>query len=409
MKIKETFETEIKESCDVLVCGGGVAGIAAALAAARCGKKVILLERGYILGGLATAGLITVYLPLCDGFGQQVSFGLAEELLRLSISMGAEADYPANWLDRATPAGRTEKDPRFCVRFNASLFALCAERALLKAGVGIRYGCCVVGAATEGGALTAAIVEDASGRSAIGVRAAVDASGDCVLAAAAGAETSTLEAGNLLAGWYYSVGKKGYVLNAIGAPEVPDEAKTGDEPEPLGRFFGFGADVLNKMTIRSHEETLKHIVAAQKTDPSHMPTAIATTPQIRMSRRLVGKVALDISGAFAFVPDSVGIVSDWRRRGPVHEVPFASLFSPRVKNLAVAGRCTSVTDSMWDVMRVIPCCAVTGQAAGTAAALSDDFTALDVTALQARLRSDGVVIHLADLKNERIDREASFR
>ncbi len=50
-------------------------------------------------------GLVTIYLPLCDGVGHQVSFGLAEELLRLSISMGAEDEYPANWLDSADPAG----------------------------------------------------------------------------------------------------------------------------------------------------------------------------------------------------------------------------------------------------------------------------------------------------------------
>ena len=60
-------------SYDVAVCGGGIAGIAAALAAARQGKKTILFEKSYILGGLAMAGLITIYLPLCDGYGKQVS------------------------------------------------------------------------------------------------------------------------------------------------------------------------------------------------------------------------------------------------------------------------------------------------------------------------------------------------
>lgn len=80
------------ERCDVLVCGGGFAGISAALAAARMGRQVTLLEKQYLLGGLGTAGLVTFYLPLCDGMGRQVSFGIAEELLRLSISMGAEAE-----------------------------------------------------------------------------------------------------------------------------------------------------------------------------------------------------------------------------------------------------------------------------------------------------------------------------
>ena len=68
-----------------------------------------------------------------------------------------------------------------------------------------------------------------------------------------------------------------------------------------------------------------------------------------------------------------------------------------MKNLIVAGRCTSVNEILWDVMRVIPCCAVTGQAAGIAAAMTDDFSALDVSALQNKLRENGVVIHEYEL------------
>ena len=68
--------------CDVLVCGGGIAGVAAAIAAAREGAKVVLTEREYALGGLATLGLITIYLPMCDGLGHQAEYGLVEELLR---------------------------------------------------------------------------------------------------------------------------------------------------------------------------------------------------------------------------------------------------------------------------------------------------------------------------------------
>ena len=70
---------------DVAVVGGGVAGVAAALAAARNGLRVVLIEKTVLLGGLATNGMIYIYLPICDGFGHQVSFGIAEELLKLSI------------------------------------------------------------------------------------------------------------------------------------------------------------------------------------------------------------------------------------------------------------------------------------------------------------------------------------
>ena len=68
-----------------------------------------------------------------------------------------------------------------------------------------------------------------------------------------------------------------------------------------------------------------------------------------------------------------------------------------MKNLIVAGRCTSVNETLWDVMRVIPCCAVTGQAAGTAAAMTDDFSALDIAELQSKLKQNGVVLHEKDI------------
>ena len=96
---------------DVAICGGGIAGISAALAAAREGKKVILFEKQFMLGGLGTAGLVTIYLPLCDGFGHQVSFAIAEELLKLSITYGAEDRYPENWLEGKGES--TQKDRRY--------------------------------------------------------------------------------------------------------------------------------------------------------------------------------------------------------------------------------------------------------------------------------------------------------
>ena len=110
-KITESIQTPINYKCDTLVVGGGIAGISAALAAAREGSSVILAERSFMLGGLATSGLVTIYLPLCDGLGEQVSFGIAEELLRLSIKHGAEGKYPAPdcWLGDGTLEERTRE------------------------------------------------------------------------------------------------------------------------------------------------------------------------------------------------------------------------------------------------------------------------------------------------------------
>ena len=388
-------EIPILDSCDVLVCGGGFGGISAALAAARLGKRVILLEKQYVLGGLGTAGLVTYYLPLCDGLGHQVSFGLAEELLRLSISMGAEDEYPANWLDRTDPSGRTEKDHRFRVRYNPWLFAMLVEQELIKAGVRLLYGCYGVDVEAENGRISAVIVESISGRQRIRTRTVVAATGNACIAHPVGAPTKVHGQGNILAAWYYGLGSEGYQLRTLGYSDVPAEEDAGRTVRPLRdrRFGGLDCMEVSEMMQDSHASTLNDIRKKRRQDPGWVPTAIAFMPQLRMTRRIQGAYTLDEAEMHTFFADSVGMVSDWRKRGPVYEVPFSTLYAPNVRNLILAGRCTSVTDAMWDIMRVIPCCAVTGQAAGTAAALTEDFPAIDIRQLQQNLRNNGIVLH----------------
>ena len=78
----------------------------------------------------------------------------------------------------------------------------------------------------------------------------------------------------------------------------------------------------------------------------------------------------------------------------IEELPFDILQGTRVPNLYAAGRCVSVTDAMWDLTRVIPACAVTGEAAGLAAAMhARDGAAPDIAALQKSLVQAGVVLH----------------
>lgn len=400
MVIHEQLSTPVVDSCDVLVCGGGFAGISAALAAARMGKKVLLLEKQYMLGGLGTAGIVTIYLPLCDGCGHQVSFGIAEELLRLSISMGAEERYPANWLDSNDPAGRTEKDKRFEVQYNPQLFAILVEQLLVRNGVEILYGTYAVGVNKTDDRIDAVVVESKSGRQAILAGSVVDATGDADIAWFAGAPTETFKQGNVLAAWYYSLGANGYKLNMVGYADIPDAQKTEQNKVQMlvnRRFAGLDGKELSEMMQLSHASTLNNVLKKREEDTSLIPTLIATTPQIRMTRRIAGEYTLNDDEMHTYFENSIGMVSDWRKRGPVYEVPFETLYSQKVKNLIMAGRCTSVTDSMWDIMRVIPCCAVTGEAAGVAAAMTTDFSTLNVAELQNVLKSNGVVIHEKDL------------
>ncbi len=400
--IKERFKTPISFSCDVLVCGGGFAGISAALSAARHGKKVVLIEKEYLLGGLGTAGLITIYLPLCDGLGKQVSFGIAEELFRLSISLGAEAKYPENWLDNNDIKKRTEKDKRFEVRYNPHIFSMLAEKLLLENGVEIFYGTYAVGVTKKKDKIDTVIVENKSGRQAIRLSSVVDATGDCDIALFSGAPTQVFKQGNVLAAWYYSLGQKGYNLNILGVADIPENEKNdNNKVEFLSnrRFSGLDGKEISEMVQLSHKSTLNDIINKRLNDSIYIPTMIPSIPQIRMTRRIVGEYTLDDIEKHKYFEDSIGMVSDWKKRGPIYEVPFSTLYSKKVKNLIVAGRCTSVTDSMWDIMRVIPCCVVTGQAAGTAAALTNNFSKLDINHLQRVLKQDCVKIHIDELKN----------
>ncbi len=389
MFIKETRQINVVDSYDVVVCGGGFAGISAALAAARMGKRVILFEKEYVLGGLGTAGIITIYLPLCDGVGNQVSFGIAEELLRLSIKYGCEDEYPKNWLDGV--GSRTENDPRFRVQYNAHLFSTLAEQLLIKEGVDIMYGTYVVSVNVENSKITHLITENKSGRCAYEAYSVVDATGDCDIAFFAGEETREYGIKNKLASWYYSFGKDGYKLRMLGNAEGINDKQS------ERRFGGIDAGEISDFVIMSHASTLRDVLAKKENDPDYLPVNTMTIPQLRMTRCLVGVYVQKFDEEHKYFEDSIGMISNWRKRGPVYEVPFGVLYGRRIKNLITAGRCVSTDDGLWDLMRVIPCCAVTGQAAGTAAAMSDDFASLDIKELQRKLVSDGVVLHENDL------------
>lgn len=385
----------VTASCDVLVCGGGIAGAAAALAAARTGAKTLLLEREYLLGGLATLGLVTIYLPLCDGVGHQVSYGIAEELLRLSVSHGMEqSPLPTAWLQPdGDPEQRREK--RYRLQYNPHVFAACLERQLAQAGVRILYGTVATDTVVNDGVIEAVIVENKSGRSAVRAGSVVDATGDADICHLAGADCATFSPGNKLAAWYYYANQTdGVRLKQLGCVDVPDDEKN-NETELLTarRFGGLDAAEISDMMMLAREHEMRHVLAERRRDPTVEPVTFPTIPQLRMTRRIVGVCTPDDKPTHRHETTSIGMIGDWRKRGPVYELPFGCLYGEKIRNLITAGRIISVTDALWDITRVIPACAVTGQAAGTAAAMSRDFSTLDITALQRQLRLDGVKLH----------------
>ncbi len=386
----------VVEECDVFVGGGGIAGVAAALAAARQGAKVILAEKQCVLGGLATSGLVVIYLPLCDGRGRQMSYGIAEELFHLSIVHGAQGPLPEAWLEKGREGERGSQ--RFEVQFNPVCFAIEMEKLLQSAGVRIWYDTRICDVSAQGGRLRAVIVENQDGRGAIGTKAAVDATGNALLFRKAGESTRRHGRGNTVAGWYYAATQNGLKLQMLGFADAAEGTERDKEEGPQGRrFWGESAKEISEYLTLSHQATLADALKRAEAGWILEPAAMTHMPQYRMTRCLYGETLMSEADEGKPVCGSVGMVGDWRKRGPRFEVPYGALCGTAIENLFAAGRCISADDGMWDVMRVIPACAVTGQAAGTAAALTPEKGRTALPTLQEVLRRDGVKLSLSEV------------
>lgn len=406
----------------VAVVGGGIAGVAAALAAARLGAKTCLIEKETALGGLATLGNVIIYLPLCDGRGRQVIGGLGEELLRLSVRDGFHR-IPACWEKNGDLAQR--QATRFRVDFNPASYMLALEELLLASGVEIMYDTRFCDVRCQAGRVTTLILENKSGRVALDCQTVVDASGDADVCARAGEPTESLRT-NVACGWFFHLDRTrpaaaGAAATAQAAGETPwvDAAASArlqvmamskefpaDPRLPPPNSRGYAGDSGPEVTahvLASHAMMREQLAELQRTAPANTevyPAILPLVPSFRMTRRLVGTAEIQYDDDRRYVEDAVGMTGDWRRRGPIYYIPYGSVTGVRNANLAVAGRCMSAAGPAWDVTRVIPGCAVTGEAAGTAAAMAVRDTAgrlpaLPVAALQTQLRQQGVLIEKA--------------
>lgn len=376
---------------DVIVIGGGIAGCSAALAARRHGKSVLVLEKLITLGGLATSGHIVIYLPLDDGFGRQVIGGISEELLQLSSKYAYYAGDFSRW---------KEQGKRYECKFNGPAFSLALEELLLSVGVDILYDTLFAGADIAGRSCKGVLIENKSGRSRISCKAVVDASGDADLFVRSGEPWD--KAPNSLAIWLYSAGESDYGYQKRGGADAPGLKlvsigridTTKDKQQIDAPYFGDNADNINRFVIDGHQRLLSHI----KDDAAFVPASLPSMAQIRTARRICGRYLLSDKDAGAHFEDNIGGTGDWRKPGPVYEIPYRSLMTEGLENVVCAGRCISTEGEAWEIIRCIPQAALTGQAAGTALALAIDSSAsvqdLNIQELQRILQCDGVILNI---------------
>jgi FAD-dependent oxidoreductase family protein len=163
---------------DVLVVGGGISGITAALAAARAGAKTLLVERNSALGGLVTASLVTaVSHQYLTKDGLQVLRGLASELVeRIAQAGGA----PSGWLDWRIPK----------IPLDVEVFKLVVAEMLSESGVEVWLGTPFYQVVKHGQAISHVIVQTTSGLEAIAAKIVVDSTGNANVARASRAPTN---------------------------------------------------------------------------------------------------------------------------------------------------------------------------------------------------------------------------
>lgn len=397
------------KSYDIVVIGGGIAGIAAAVQASRCGYKTALIEKTVLLGGLATSGLVYIYLPLCDGNGTQVSYGLCEELIKLCNIYGPGA-IPANWRE-----ARNAKEPeRYRTTFSPASYMLALDELVVKEKVDLWLDTLVTDAKLRLGNISAITVENESGTIEIKAKRFIDASGSAILARRL--QMPVIHTDNYRSIWNYEFDHGKMQMHfgpvAIGnlMPGYSDEVlkKAGYTKNSLikATIQGISGKIVTDYILKTHDCIREYYRDCYENKgesrEEHFPVKLPIMTQLRQICAIDAVTPMTDGQDWMNVTDSVGLVADWRRPGSVWEVPYSSLYAKTgPANLLFAGRCMGAIGDAWDVMRVIPCAAVTGQAAGLAAALSlrkkTQPNKLEYSALEKELRTLQIPLHFPEL------------
>jgi hypothetical protein len=430
-------QTPIYGDYEVVVVGGGPAGIAAAIAAGRSGRSTICIERYGFCGGAGTAAGLSTFCGLhavIYGEHEQVVHGIAADILERLERM-----------DGLNKPHLTIQNQILAQAYDISAFKIAADELLAEANVHVLFHAFATGAVmASDDRIEAVLVETKSGRFAIRGKIFIDGSGDGDLAAWAGAPYEVGDgAGNML---YPSTM---FRINGV------DPAKAGrawelvpklmEDAEHRGRRFPRKKPIVrpqrnpiewraNLTQIRNPSGTAVSGIDARElsygevegrkqcwdvfqfikdnTPGFEQAYIVEIAPQIgiRETRRVIGEYQLtedDILGCRDF-KDTIG-VQGWpveaHIKGDVkfvfapkdsrgfNEIPYRIIVPKKIDNLLVAGRCASMSHEGQSSARVSGPCFIMGQAAGTAADLALKANvaprALDVAALQRRLRAEG--------------------
>ena len=417
----------VAAKADVVVVGGGPAGFSAAVAAARQGASVCLVERYPYLGGLASGGMVLVLDDMCAGPEITVR-GLCAELVERMRGRGL-AIYPPEherghdpvmfrkWSRWGLFDFNTHTQPHpicYAVAFDPDGWKRASDDMVAEAGVDLRLHSQFAGAIVRDGRIRGIIAESKEGREAILGDVVIDTTGDLDVAAAAGAAFS----------------RDSYMVTTVfrlGGVDT-DEAERFQFEEPeryrdldlaarrvIGGSWNYwwlktplpgivwcncphmtGLDGLTVRDLtRAEFEGRRRIHAMVEHVRANLPGfsdcyVVDVAPQtgVRQTRMLEGEYVVtkdDITGRVRF-PDSVA-------RGRDYFTPYRALLPREVDQLLVAGRHYSATPAAQKISREIPPCMAMGEAAGIAAAMAlgagTTVRGVDVAGLQRRLRAAG--------------------
>lgn len=381
---------------DIVVCGGGIAGVAAALAAARRGKKVLLVEKQSVPGGLATSGLIYIYLPISDDHDRIIASSITEELLLncqeygpFSLSEkwgGTKEGYPGN-----------ERDACLCC-FSPAGYMLTLDKMVRSSGAELRLETTVTGVRCDGeNNLKEVELFCGCEKENISADCFIDATGGAYVLRMAG--NKVFPETNYHNPWIMELNKeKANVfhftdklhIQPMTMPEVdgsmPQVLSAAELQEFLRRQFQVIRNYYDGMTPEERKVNY----------PVHLPMM----PQTRKIARIDALKEIQSGAAGLRVEDSIGVAADWRKRAPAWETPYGALIPRQVGNALAAGRCINSSGDAWEIFRVIPAAAMTGEAAGAAAVLASERgispAKIPVEDLQQELRKNKVIMHIAD-------------